>query len=411
MSDVQPQLRRSLSLPLISLYGIGSILGAGIYVLIGRIAAVSGPAMPAAFLLASLIVAFSALTYAEMVARYPLAAGEAVYVGQTFASVVLFRATGISVILIGAFTAATLAAGFVGYLDLFTTTPHWLSIVLLIVALAALAIVGVSESVAVAALVTVLEIGGMLMVVGVAGHTVELSWESLTAMMPAADLFSWAGVVSGAFLAFYAFLGFEDMVTMAEEVRDAPRVLPWAIIVALVVTTTLYITVAVVAGSALPVDELAGSEAPFATIFVRHSSLPVWIMGLISIIAIVNGILIQVIKCARVLYGMASRGNAPRTFARVHAVTRTPVVATVAMAAVILLLALTLPVEALARLTSLLVSGVFILVNAALTTLKWRERRSGVAVAAGFRVPLVVPLLGVVSGAGFVFAQLLPLFT
>ena len=410
-SEETVSLRRALGLPLITLYGIGTILGAGIYVLIGKVVAASGYYAPISFLLASLIVAFSAFSYAELASRFPRSAGEAVYVQQAFGRDWLYTLVGMAVIITGTISSATITTGFVGYMKLFVDVPDWLIILLLVASLGAIAAIGVHESVLLASIITLIEVAGILLVIGVALSGMNQQDLDLKAFIPKLSLTNWLGITSGAFLAFYAFIGFEDMVNMAEEVRDPVRNMPRSIIIALLITSLLYFAVAFAALNALPLDVLATSEAPFAEIIRRNSTIPPAVMGLISLVAIVNGALIQIIMAARVLYGMASQGRVPGVFAHINRVTRTPLEATAAASVVVLVLALWLPIVTLAGITSVVVLVTFTLVNLALLRLKMQERKRAEVVASGIVVPLAVPMTGALLCVGFVLMQLPALWT
>ena len=234
------ELKRSLSLPLITFYGLGTIIGAGIYVLIGEVAGRAGMYAPFAFLLAAVVAAFSAFAYAELSARYPLSAGEAIYVKEAFHRRWLTIATGWSVVLIGTVSAAALANGFIGYLRLFVRLPNWLAISLLVVGLGLLAAWGISQSVWVATIITLVELGGLLIVLFVARDGLAVLPQRWGELIPPPTADVWTGIALGGFLAFYAFIGFEDMVNVAEEVKNPRRNLPLAIILALCVSTLLY---------------------------------------------------------------------------------------------------------------------------------------------------------------------------
>lgn len=397
------QLKRSLSLPLITCYGIGTIVGAGIYVLIGEVAGLAGMYAPVAFALAALIAGFSAFSYAELSARHPRSAGEAVYVDEAFHRPLLSALTGWAVVLIGIVSAATIANGFVGYLHLFVQVPEGLAISSLILALGLLAIWGISESVWVATVITVLELLGLLMVLFLAGDSLAGLPQRWSELIPPVESTPWVGIVLGAFLAFYAFIGFEDMVNVAEEVKNPQRNLPLAIIMALFITTGIYILIALTAVLGLPPEVLSQSKAPLATLVEEAGSYSPVSIGLISLIAVVNGALIQIIMASRVVYGMAQQHVAPATFAVVNPKTRTPIRATVLIVLVVLTLALWLPLVRLATITSFITLTVFALINLSLWRLKTRAPHPpGV-----LRNPLWVPVTGFVLCAGFLLLQIL----
>jgi APA family basic amino acid/polyamine antiporter len=398
------RLKRSLTTPLLVFYGLGNILGAGIYVLIGEVAGIAGYRTPLAFATAAIAVSFTAFSYAELAARFPLSAGEAVYVEEGFGLTWLSRAVGILIALAGMVSAATLANGFVGYLGLFVTAPAPLSLALVLVGLGTLAAWGIRQSVMVASLITLVEILGLLMVLAVAGDNLA----RLPAVMPELvpqEASDWPLVLSGAFLAFYAFIGFEDMVNVAEEVVAPERTLPRAIVLALVIATLLYAAVALVAVLSVAPDRLAASDAPLALVYEQATGQPAWALGLISLFAVINGVLIQMIMASRIFYGMADRGWLPAALSRVHPRRRTPLNATVLVTLVVLALALALDLVALAALTSTLILVVFLLVNGALLRIRARQ-----PAPAGIRpVAAWVPWLGLGCSAALLTVQSLHL--
>ena len=367
------ELKRALNLAFLTLYGLGTILGAGIYVLVGKVAGLAGLYAPVAFLVAAVVAALTAFSYAELSARYPRSAGEAVYVQEGFGVRPLSVAVGILLVLSGLVSSATLANGFVGYLGVFVELPRWLVIGLLVTALGALAVWGIAESAIAASLVTLIEIAGLVLIIGISTDSLATLPARLPELVPPFDAGAWAGVAAGAFLAFYAFIGFEDMVNVAEEVKDPRRTMPRAILLALAVSSALYLLVATAAVLALPLEELVDTAAPLALIFERETGQSPVVIAFISLFAVVNGALVQIIMGARVLYGMSEAGWLPRWLGRVHPRRRTPHYATALMAAGVLMLALWLPLVTLATATSFLILVVFALIHAALLRVKRRH--------------------------------------
>jgi len=370
------------------LYGLGTILGAGIYVLIGEVAARAGSAAPSAFLLASVLAGVTAFSYAELSARLPKSAGEAVYVAAGFKRPWLAIAVGWAVILTGVVSAATMARGFVGYLDIFIELPTSLVIFVTVGALGALASWGISESLFAAAAVTLLEIAGLVLVCVLAADSLTTIPDQWRSLLPDASTAGVIGIVSGAFVAFYAFIGFEDMVNVAEEVKTPTRTLPRAIILALFISTGFYFLVATVAVLTVPPESLAGSAAPLA-LLVSARGMPPEIIAAISLVAVLNGGLIQIIMASRVLYGLASQRLAWAPLARVHPATRTPLLSTAAVTMVVLMFALFFSLGGLASFTSFVALAVFAMVNASL----WRLKRQTDSQPA-FTVPHAVPIVG-----------------
>lgn len=396
------QLKRGLSLWLLVFYGLGNILGAGIYVLIGKVAGSAGLFAPVAFFVASLVAAFTALSYAELAARYPYSAGEAVYVQQGLGRPALSVLVGLLIVLMGAVSAATIARGFVGYLDVLIELPDALTITVLVLMLAAIATWGIVESVSIAALVTLVELLGLVMVLAVSGDSFSSLPQRLPELVPSPDPAVWQGILFGAFLAFYAFVGFEDMVNVAEEVRQPERNVPLAILIALAVTTLLYAAVCLAAVLSMPPPLLAASDAPLASVYAHATGEKPVTLSIISLFAVVNGALIQIIMGSRILYGMSRQGWLPPLLGRVWRTTRTPLVATLATAGLVLVLALWLPLVTLARATSFLVLIIFSLVNLSLLRIKRREPHPpGVRV-----VPLWTPVGGILTSLGLLLFQL-----
>lgn len=401
MTDPNP-LKRSLSLPLLTFYGLGTILGAGIYVLVGKVAAPAGPYVPIAFLVAALLAMFTALSYAELAARYPKSGGAAVYVQAGFHRQWLSLFVGFLMILTGMVSAATLVNGFVGYLHVFVEVPAWPVIVVLVLGMGALAAWGIAESVAAAVLITVIELGGLIFILFITGNHLADLPVRYAEFVPPADLHIWNGIILGAFLAFYAFIGFEDMVTVAEETKEPMRNVPLAILLALTTATLLYVLVALAAVLALPVDELARTEAPFALLYTQATGQPPTVITMISLFAVVNGALIQNIMASRILYGMSREGWLHESLGRVHPVRRTPLLATALVTLVTLVLALWLPLVTLAKATSFITLVAFSLINLALLRIKHRDPHP-----AGMRIyPVWIPWAGFLSSSAFVLYQL-----
>ena len=209
-------------------------------------------------------------------------------------------------------------------------------------------------------------------------------------LVPTAEVSQWVGILSGSFLAFYAFIGFEDMVNIAEEVEQPRRSLPIALLVGVVITTVLYVGFSVVAVMAVPPSILEASATPVSRLVSGRGGLATTAVGLVSILAGVNGALVQIVMASRVAYGMASRGQAPHWLGRVHTRTRTPVLATGVVTIAIGLLAVVFPLTLLARTTSAVILVIFTLVNLSL----WRIKRADPDLEGrGPRLPTWLPLV------------------
>ncbi len=387
------RLRRSLSLPLITFYGLGTILGAGIYVLVGKVAAAAGMYAPISFVLAAVTAGLSAFTYMELCSRFPLAGGAAVYTRQGFGLRWLSIVVGFLIVFSGLVSAATITKGFVGYFQIFFDWPDVWIIVVTVVALAFLASWGIAQSVTAAAVATVIEVGGLILIIAVAGPSFGELPERLPEFIPAFKASSWEGIALGGFLAFYAFIGFEDMVNVAEEVKEPERNLPRAILLAIGISTLLYLVVSLAAVLTLPLDELSESGAPLALMFEKATGASPKIMALIGLFAVINGALIQIIMAARMLYGMSREGWLPPGIGEIHAQTQTPILATALVSAAVLVLALALPLVTLAKVTSFAILAVFALISLALI----RMKRRGSPATGVYTVPHWVPYASMIT--------------
>ena len=398
-----PTLRRALSLPVLTFYGLGTIVGAGIYVLVGKVAGIAGMHTPVAFLLAAVAAFLTAFTYAELSARYPRSAGEPLYVAEGLGVRRISILVGLMIVTTGLVSSATIANGFVGYLHVFVDVPRPIAITALVLALGALAFWGIAESAWVATVTTLFEIGGLILVVAVSGESLSTITQRAGELVPPLEAAAWGSIMLGAFLAFYAFIGFEDMVNVAEEVKDPVRNMPRAILLATVAATTLYLLVALVAVLSLPVEQLAASDAPLALLYTHATGRDPVAIGAVSLFAVVNGALIQIIMAARVLYGMSRQGWIPAAFGKIHQRTRTPFTATVLVTASVLVLALAVPLVELAKVTSFVILIVFVLVHAALLNLKRRR----IPPPPGAPVcPAWIPVAGILVSLALLAAQI-----
>lgn len=399
-------LKRSLPLPLVTFYGISTILGAGIYVLVGKIAGYAGMYTPFAFIVALFLATFSAFSYAELSARYPLCAGEAVYIYKSFNNRIISIFIGLCISLGSVTSVATLLHGVVGYLSVFFQASETVTIITLALLMGLVVAWGITESVSIASLMACIGIAGLLLIIWITRDHIYQLPDRIPEMLPDFEFSVWEGILIGGFVAFYAFLGFEDIINVAEEVHNPKRNLPLAIIFALIITTLLYLAIAVVCVLSLPTRQLAESNAPLALIYSKITGTSPIVITLISLVSILDGALVQIIKTSRILYGMSRQGWLPNWLGIVNPKTHTPVYATFFVTSVILLFALSLPLINLAKLSSFITLFVFTTVNFSLWRLKSRVPR----VEGVFTVPYGVPVIGFFISGAFVLYQLFYLF-
>lgn len=394
-------LKRSLNLPLVTFYGIGTILGAGIYVLVGKVAGFAGMFTPFAFLMALLLAGFSAFTYAELSARFPKSAGEAVYVHEGLGWRYLSIIVGISISFASIISVATLLHGFVGYFQVYLGLPAALVIIIVGLSIGLIVAWGITESVLIATVMTLVEMGGLILIVWVARDSFVHLPTQLPEMIPPLEWPAWAGILMGGFIAFYAFIGFEDIVNVAEEVRNPRHTLPRAIILALIIITLFYLLVSVVAVLTISTTRLAETDAPLALIYSHVTGKSPVLITLISLVAVLNGAMVQVIKASRIFYGMSRQGWIPTALGVVNPRTRTPLRATAIIIGLVLLFALWLPLLSLAKLVSFITLAVFALMNFSLILIKLRTPQPEDILI----LPMWVPVIGLLLSSTMLIYQ------
>lgn len=391
MSD---HLKRNVGLGLLTAYGVGVMVGAGIYVLVGAVADQAGFYAPLAFLVAGIVAAPTALSYGELSARVPEAAGEAAFVERAFGSQALAILVGLAIVATGTVSAAAVLRGGAGYLLTLMPMPQMMAIVGLAVLLTAVALYGVMESLTLAAVFTLIELGGLALVVW-AGMNTPVTQEWTSAEVLGLAGLPWAAVGAAAVLAFFAFIGFEDIVNMAEEVKRPERNVPLAIIISLVLTTVIYAVVTWVTVRVVPMGQLAGSEKPLVLVLQAWRGADSGTMlAAIAVFAALNGVLAQIVMASRVLFGLGRRSKALAVFHHVHSTRGTPYTATLLIGGLVIVAAMSANVAALAEITSVILLTAFVVMNAALIVLKRREPD------APFKVAMAVPVSGLVLSAG-----------
>jgi basic amino acid/polyamine antiporter, APA family len=386
-------LRRRLGLALLVLYGTGITVGAGIYVLIGAVAGHAGVYAPWSFVVAAAVMALTVASYAELSTRYPVSAGEAAYVRAAFQSRAFSTAIGLLTIVTGVVSSAAVTLGSAGYIQQFVDLPRGPIVAIIVLALGAVAAWGILESVVLASLFTLIEVGGLVTVI-VAGFHAGLPIAKTIGHVPPLNTMILSGIGFGSLLAFFAFIGFEDLANVVEEAKDPHRDIPRAMILTLGISTLLYVLVAAVAVSAGPIERLASSSAPLSLVFREVAGVNPATISAIAIVSTLNTILAQMTMAARVIYGIAREGDLPAIFARVHPQTGTPLIATACIAAAVVPLALFVPLTRLAEGTSLATLALFALVNLALLRLRYRGVPSNIP---HVTVPIWIPAIGLVT--------------
>jgi basic amino acid/polyamine antiporter, APA family len=270
------------------------------------------------------------------------------------------------------------------------------------VVLSGVVIWGISQSAATITVITIIEILGIFLVIFIAGDNLSQLPARISEFAPSFEIGAWKGILVGAFLAFFTFIGFEDVVNVAEEAKNPQKNMPKAIIGSLIILTVLYVIVATIAVLGLSPQELKDSNAPLVDILAQKGPSYPLIISIIGLIAIINGVMVQIVMNSRILYGMAKRKLAPKIFKILNKKTRTPIWATIFSSVIILVLALLFDLESLASATNYILLFVFIFVNLSLIVLKKKgPKPSGIK-----SYSMVVPVLGSVFTIAILVFQL-----
>ncbi|ASR38179.1 amino acid permease [Prauserella marina] len=392
----QPSLRRVMGSKLLLFFVVGDIIGTGIYALTGQVAGRVGGALWLPFLFAFIVAFMTAFAYLELVGKYPRAAGAALYTHRAFRIRILTFLVAFAVMCSGITSASSAAVAFGDtYLAEFITSPMPLVAILFILMLAAINFRGVKESVTTNVVLTCIEIAGLLIIIGVGVWAVlNGSGEpSRLVEFNTADQTWLVAITSATSLAFFAMVGFEDSVNMAEECKDPVRIFPKAMLWGMVIAATIYILVSVTSSLLVPADELAAAEssALLKVIDVGAPGMPREIFSAIGLFAVINSALINMLMASRLVYGMANEGIVPKALGRVHPLRRSPWIAIVFTSVIAMVLVSTVDIGVLGGTTALLLLVVFAVVNIAVLVL----RKDKVA-HKHFRAPTIIPVLAAV---------------
>jgi amino acid transporter len=408
-----PKLVRTMGLFSLVVYGVGDMVGSGIYGTVGKAAGSMGNAVWLAFVVSMVAAILTGLSYACLASRYPRAAGAAFVTNHAYGFPYLSYLIGMTVTASGLTSMATSTNVFAITLQSITGAPWILLVLAFLGFMTAVNFWGLKESMWTNLVCTTIEVGGLLFIVAIGARY----WGSINYFETPAATFDAQGqlvdhglgvslLLSGAVLTFFSFIGFEDMLNVAEEVKEPERTMPWGIVLALAVVTVLYISVAVTAVSVVPYRELGAAPAPLSAICREAAPwLPVRTFDFITLFAVANTVLINYIMGSRMLYGMARQGLLPAALGRIHGQRKTPHVAIATLLVLVLILAVSGGDEAvkqLASATALLLLFSFLVVNSALAVLKLRPGEPH----GQFEVPVFVPVLGIVVNATLIVSRL-----
>jgi APA family basic amino acid/polyamine antiporter len=403
ISGERPQgLARELGLLEVTLSGTGIILGAGIYALIGEAAGSAGNALWLSFTISALVAFFTALSYAELSSMYPDVGAEYEYTNRALGRRVAV-VVGWLIIFAGIVGAATVALGFAGYLGAILPVPRLVSAALLIAALSFILLRGIRESAWIAGIFTLIEVGGLLLIIA-AGvpHLGKVDYLE----MP----MGFSGIFAAAALVFFAYQGFEEIAKFSEEVRSPEKTIPRALIIALAVSTVLYILVSVSAVSVVGWETLSASPAPFAAVAsVAWGGDASLLLSVIALFATANTVLMMLFAASRISYGMARAGSLPGVLSVVHPGRYTPWASIIVMAAGAVVFLLAGDIAFVASISNFTLFVTFFVVNLSVIILRRRDpnRPRPFTIPGRVRMLPIFPVLGLATCV-FLLLQLEP---
>lgn len=400
LTSERPSLKRAVSTRALFLFILGDVLGAGVYVLVGAVASAAGGAVWVPLLAALVMALLTAGSYAELATKYPRAGGSSHYATRAFGPFAGFL-VGFCMLAAGIVSVGALALGFAGdYLGEFVSLPVPLTVVVFLALLAALNAFGIRESLRVNAVATIIEVGGLLLVVVLGMMVIARGDADLSRLtqLGTPENGPVLAVLAGTVLAYYSYVGFETSVNVAEEAKDPSRSYPAALFGALAVAGLVYVGVGVAASAVLPTEDLAASTGPLLEVVRAAGGVPPVLFSVIALIAVGNGALLTGIMSSRLAYGMSRDGLLPHALSHVLHGRRTPGVAILVTTALSIFLALIGSIEVLAATLVLLLLVVFIAVNTAVLVL-----RKDTVDHRHFRVPSLLPVLGIASCVLLVF--------
>jgi APA family basic amino acid/polyamine antiporter len=391
----QPELKRAIGPKLLIFFVIGDILGTGIYALVGRVADRVGGALWLPFLVAFIVAAITALSYLELVGKYPRAAGAALYTHKAFGINFLTFMVTFTVMSSGVTSAATAARAFGNdYLNQFIQLPVWVTALIFVLGVSLINFRGVAESVMTNVVLTCIELTGLLIIIG-AGVYGVLQGQGEPARLieiDTGDSTALLAVTAATSLAFFAMVGFEDSVNMAEECHQPQRIFPRAMLLGMAIAGAIYVIIAVLSSMLVPAEVLADPSvgALFRVLNAGAPGFPPLVFAGIGLLAVINSALINMMMASRLLYGMANERIIPRIFGQVHPFRRTPWVSIAFTSVIAFILVVSADVSLLGGTTGLLLLAVFTVVNIAVLVLRREEVEHE-----HFKAPSWTPWLGI----------------
>ncbi len=386
------ELKRVLGLPMLTFYGVGMILGAGIYTIIGKAAGVAGTSVWISLIIAAIVATLAGLSYAELAAMFPKVGGEYIYLRNAFPKMKwVANTSGLMMAFAGITTASSVALAFSGYLQQFVSVSPFIIAFFLMLFFTLIGILGIEESSWMNILFTSIETSGLIIFIGLGVQMPEFTSALATTIT--------TSTFSASALIIFAYFGFENIVNFAEEAKNPEKTIPRAVLLSIAISIVLYVLVALSAMALLPIADLAASDAPLSDAVRTVSPKLAGVLGGIALFATSNTVLISLVTTSRILLGMARDQSLPKAFTKISEKRKTPwFSAIITFIACCALLPLG-EVEVIASISSFSTLIAFIAVHSALIVLRFTRPQ----LDRPFRIPFniikipVFPVLGAIA--------------
>ena len=392
-TDQPAALSREAGLFRVVSYGVGNIIGAGIYVLVGDASGLAGGAVWLAFLLGAIVALFTGLSYAELAALYPKAASEYIFLGRAYGNRALSFLTQWMMLITEIVAAAAVALGFAGYLSTVVQVPLIPTAASLLAVLTVVASTGIKQSLKLNTILSLVAVSGLIVVVGLGlGKFGTTSYVASPSGIP--------GIIAATVLVFFAYIGFDNISNLSEETKQPEKTIPKALLISLAISTALYVLVGIASVSLVPWPRLASSEAPLAlavSTVLGHSGSD--LLTIAALLTTLNTVLVLLLVSSRIIYGLGREGALPSPLGWVSKKTHAPIVASLLTLMIALVVLPLGQIGTIAKVTSFGSLLTFVLVNLALLHL----RRVAPHLSRPFKAPMsfrwvsVSGLLGLVS--------------
>lgn len=382
------RLKKELGLFQLTMMGVGIIIGAGIYALIGQAAGTAGNAVWLSFLISAVIAAFTGLSYMELSSMFSKAGGEYTYTKNAFGERTGFI-VGWLILISSCIAAATVSLGFAGYMSSIIHVPYVATALALLVLLSFIIFMGIKQSAFIAILFTIVEVLGLLVIIMIGGF-----------YFGSVDYFAipygFTGVISGAALVFFAFIGFEEITRLSEDTKNAQKIIPKALILSIIISSMIYVLVAVSAVSIVDWRILGQSKAPMADIAsVAFGPESFIILAIVALFSTFNTAMLSMLAGSRVLYGMGEQKSLPKFFMHLEKKTNSPWIAIIAVLIISAAFALMGSINMAAEATNFTIFITFIAINITLIWLRYKQPNA----KRGFKTPDIgkIPVLAVLG--------------